>query len=78
MPPLTPRERDCAYALSVIFLDTQLDEWRLHGTARQLVETGMIILDIETLLWDDFYPVLIWNVVAPSGECFNFDRDAVR
>jgi len=62
-----PTERACALTLSNLFLDGTLPEWQRNGMARDLANLPFNIDQIESFLWNDVYPALIWNLIAYTG-----------
>lgn len=59
--------------MSELFLDTELQEFRLLDIANTLAESPYSIDDLETILYREVYPVLIGNLWC--GEWQGIDRD---
>jgi hypothetical protein len=69
------RRRPVWQALSAFFLDTDLDdEWHRH-IAQVIVASGYSPAEIQTILWDEVYPVLQSNLCNLVGEPAGFDLD---
>lgn len=54
-------------ALSELFLDTEIDEVTLACIARTIEESGLSLDAVESILWQEVYPVLEKNLRITAG-----------
>ena len=69
------RRRPVWDALSSFFLDTELDDERHRHIAQTIVTSGYSPSEIQTILWEEVYPVVESNLRNPVGEWAGFDLD---
>ncbi|AMV22344.1 hypothetical protein [Planctomyces sp. SH-PL14] len=69
------RRRPVWEALSSFFLDTELDDRWHQEIAAVLVASGYSPTEIQTILWDEVYPVVADNLRSMVGEWYGFDLD---
>ena len=76
--PLTRTQGACALILSELFPNGDLPSWYRNAIARDLDRQSCTIAEMETLLWNDVYPALIWNLLYYPGQSGGFEEDQVR
>lgn len=59
---LSQTERAAIMLMSDFFFDGMLSESDLECITRRLDEVPLTIREIEALLWDELFPVLVWNI----------------
>jgi hypothetical protein len=64
--------------LSNLFLDTNLEQVDLEYIALGLAASPYTIEEIEGILFDEVYPICIWNLRAVAGNWAGFDGDALQ
>ena len=69
------RRRPVWEALSSFFLDTELDDDQHRQIAQTIAASGYTPSDIQTILWEELYPVVESNLRNPAGEWAGFDLD---
>ena len=69
------RRRPVWEALSTLFLDTALDDGERRHIAQAIVDSGYSRSQIETILWEEVYPVVQSNLRDPGGEWKGFNLD---
>ena len=69
------RRRPVWGALSNLFLDSELDEKDRRNIAQTIVAAGYSPSEIQTILWEEVYPVAGANLRNPAGEWAGFDLD---
>ena len=69
------RRRPVWDALSSFFLDTELDDEQHRHMAQVLVASAYSPSEIQTILWEEVYPVVEANLRSPCGEWAGFDLD---
>lgn len=62
-------------ALSALFLDTELDTDVRRRLVRVLASSVYTLDELESILYDEVYPVLIGNLWCMAGEWNGFDLD---
>lgn len=62
-------------SLSELFLDTELDDVWLRGIAAELFASPYTWEEAERILWEEVYPVCIWNLRTVAGEWMMFDPE---
>lgn len=72
--PEIARRRPVWAALSELFLDTELDELDRTRIAEVLSRSGYARAEIEAILYDEVYPILIWNLRSAAGVWDGFDQ----
>ena len=65
-------------ALSELFLDTELDDADFERLGRSLADSPYTLDELETILYDEVYPVCISNLRSMVGEWAGFDRGALQ
>ena len=55
-------------ALSNLFLDTELEQDSFECIASSLAASPYSIEEIEAILFDEVYPICIWNMRTVAGE----------
>ena len=65
-------------ALSDLFLDTELQPYHYTPIASVLAGSPYSLEEIKTILIDEVYPVLIWNLQTVAGEWAAFDGDRLQ
>lgn len=63
------------YALSNLFLDTELDEKDYQMIVRELLLSEYSVEKIEEILFDEVYPVCIVNLTNAAGIWDQFDEE---
>src|SRR5690242_10466335 len=61
------RRRPVWQALSDLFLDTEITESFYRFIARTIIESGYSPAEIRTILWDEVFPVIEFNLRHPAG-----------
>lgn len=69
------RRRPVWEALSSFFLDTELEDLHHREIAAILVASGYSPTEIQTILWDEVYPVVAGNLLCMVGVWDGFDVD---
>lgn len=69
------RRRPVWDALSSFFLDTELDDEQHRHIAQAIVTSGYSPSEIQTILWEEVYPVVECNLRSFAGEWAGFDLD---
>ena len=69
------RRRPVWDALSSFFLDTELDDKQHRDIAQTIVASGYSPSEIQTILWEEVYPVVESNLRNPLGVWQGFDLD---
>jgi hypothetical protein len=69
------RRRPVWEALSSFFLDTELNDEQHRHIAQAVVDSGYSPSEIQTILWEELYPVVESNLRNPAGEWAGFDLD---
>ena len=69
------RRRPVWDALSSFFLDTELDDLQHQEIAALIVASGYSPSEIQTILWNEVYPVVADNLRSMVGEWDGFDLD---
>ena len=54
-------------ALSNLFLDTEVDDIIIKYIARTILESGLVLSEVEDILWYEVYPVLGNNLRSVAG-----------
>lgn len=67
------RRRPVWDALSELFLDTELREPDIRRIAKVAADSGYSHDELEGILYDELFPILIWNLRSPAGEWVGFD-----
>ena len=62
-------------ALSDLFLDTELQPSNHENIATILAESPYTSEEIEDILYDEVYPICIWNLRSVAGEWAGIDGD---
>jgi hypothetical protein len=62
-------------ALSDLFLDTELQPDHLAHIARILARSPYSLPELESILYDEVYPVCIVNLQTVAGEWDGFDEE---
>ena len=65
-------------ALSELFLDTELQLDDLQRLGSSLAASPYTLEEIEAILYDEVYPVCIWNLRCVAGEWAGFNGDALQ
>jgi hypothetical protein len=63
------------WALSDLFLDTELDELAYNYIARTCVDSPYSLKECEEILWDEVYPICIGNLFSMTGVWGAFDQE---
>jgi hypothetical protein len=53
--------------LSDLFLDTELNEASYREIARTVIASGYSPAEIRSILWDEVFPVIEFNLRHPAG-----------
>jgi hypothetical protein len=61
------RRRPVWEALSDLFLDTELHELHYRYIARVIAESGYSPAEVQSILWEEVFPVVEWNLRDPAG-----------
>lgn len=69
------RRRPVWDALSSFFLDTELDDDQHRHIAQAIVASRYSPSEIQTILWEEVYPVVESNLSSLAGEWAGFDLD---
>ena len=69
------RRRPVWDSLSSFFLDTELDDEQRRHIAENIVASGYSPPEIQTILWEEIFPVLESNLRNFLGEWDGFDLD---
>ena len=69
------RRRPVWDALSIFFLDTEVDDGHRRHIAQVISDSGYSPSEIETILWEEVFPVLQANLRDFFGEWEGFDLD---
>lgn len=69
------RRRPVWEALSSFFLDAEFDDEQRRHIAGAIVASAYSPAEVQTILWDEVYPVLKSNLRHPAGEWTGFDLD---
>lgn len=78
---MKPEPKDLAdrrplwWALSDLFLDTELEELSYNYIARTCVDSPYSPQECEEILWDEVYPVCIANLFSMAGVWGAFDQE---
>lgn len=73
-----PRRRPVWEALSEFFLDTELDEQQLRSIAHTLAASGYTDDELDSILYEEVYPVCIPNLCSMVGVWEGFDGDEIQ
>ena len=65
-------------ALSELFLDTELQPADFQRLGRTLAASPYTLDEIEGILYDEVYPICIWNLRSVAGEWARFDSAWLR
>lgn len=65
-------------ALSELFLDTELQPEELERIGRTLATSPYSIEELDAILFDEVYPVCIWNLRTVAGEWAGFDSESLH
>jgi hypothetical protein len=65
-------------ALSELFLDTELELHHLERISSTLAASPYSAVEIESILYDEVYPVCIWNLRTVAGEWNGFDSELLH
>ena len=69
------RRRPMWDALSSFFLDTELDDDDHRHIAQTIIASGYTPSEVQSILWEEVYPVVECNLRSPAGEWGGFDPD---
>src|SRR5437762_2719808 len=69
------RRRPVWQALSDLFLDTELTEAFYRFIARTVVDSGYSPAEIRSILWDEVFPVIEFNLRHPAGVWEGFQME---
>lgn len=69
------RRRPVWDVLSSFFLDTELADEQHRHIAQTIVSSGYSPSEIQTILWEEIYPVVESNLRSLAGEWAGFDLD---
>jgi hypothetical protein len=61
--------------LSFLFLDTELESNNFEEIVTALAQSPYSIKEIEDILFDEVYPICIWNLRSLAGVWAGFDID---
>ena len=64
--------------LSELFLDTELEADDFQRLGRLLAASRYTLDEIEEILFDEVYPVCIWNLLQVAGVWTAFDSDFLQ
>lgn len=67
------RRRPVWEALSELFLDTELRDPDLRRIAKVVAASSYSPAELEAILYDELYPILIWNLRTAAGVWVGFD-----
>lgn len=62
-------------ALSDLFLDTELQDFQLTDIAEKMKASGYTLEEIDRILREEVFPVLIPNMASAAGEWAGFDEE---
>ena len=65
-------------ALSGLFLDTEPDAADFERMAHAVRASGLSPAEIDTVLWDELFPVLAPNLLSVAGQWGYFDEEWLR
>ncbi|MBK5003178.1 hypothetical protein IAE37_005454 [Pseudomonas sp. S31] len=72
---IAPRRLPIWRALSELFLDVELDDTQFAYVARIVAESGYSADEIQTILWNEVFPVLKANLHSVAGEWVGWPDD---
>jgi hypothetical protein len=61
------RRRPVWHALSDLFLDTEITEAFYRFIARAVIESKYSPAEIRSILWDEVFPIIEFNLRHPAG-----------
>jgi hypothetical protein len=69
------RRRPVWEALADLFLDRDLDESEYRFIASQVLTSGYSPSEIQTILWEEVFPVVAYNLDSVAGVWMGFPAD---
>jgi hypothetical protein len=69
------RRRPIWSALSDLFLDTELTNGVLTWIGKQVIASGYSPAEVQSILWNEVFPVLEANLRSPAGVWEGYELD---